>query len=833
MPSGQPAGRRRCLFPSTQLTRYSSRPNIDPLQGQSLAMDRQASGQSSSSATMVGQTVSHYKILGKLGGGGMGVVYEAEDTRLGRHVAIKFLPDNLTGDAKAMERFEREARAASLLNHPSICTIHEVEDHNGHPFIVMEKLEGVSLKQRIRGNPMDVDDLLEVALQVADALSASHAKGIIHRDIKPANIFITSTGQTKVLDFGLAKLLRNEKLATSEETPIEDSLTAVGVIPGTAVYMSPEQARSEELDPRTDLFSFGVVLYEMATGKKPFTGNNVVMTLDAVLHTKPPSPITLNPRLPKELECIIGKAMEKDRNKRYATASEMKADLQHLKKETESGLTRTAGRATAPVRVLTNTFQTPGKRQSYLLLAVTALLITVLAAVGTWFIKHRAAVMGAGSKNAIAVLPLQNLNGDFSVDYLRFALADEIANTLTYSRTLDVRPSAVTRKYVNADLDPQQVGRDLHVGTVLTGHFQKQGNHLLVTLEAIETGTERLLWQTNLTGSTQDLIGMQQQLAKQVRQGLLPMLGAAGGFLETSTRPNNQEAYDLYLRSVALSHDAAPNRDAIKSLEHVVELDPNYAPAWAEVGQRYYYDATYSNGGEQMFQHSNVALERALALDPNLIAAASQLIVNRVDRGELTKAFEAATTLAKRRPENDQAHFTLGYVQRYAGMLEESTRQCDTALTLAPGNFQFRSCAWAFMELGKFDRARDFIQLDAGSEWANYITRSLLLREGRTAEAREAVKHMSNAPHYHRDLMEACVGLRPQSELDRMAHDAETSQPSDPDPELSYYQGAIFAYCGKKAAAFHMLKTAIELNYCAYSNLLSDPLLRGLHSDRQ
>ncbi len=782
---------------------------------------------------MVGQTVSHYKILGKLGGGGMGVVYEAEDTRLGRHVAIKFLPDNLTGDAKAMERFEREARAASLLNHPSICTIHEVEDHNGHPFIVMEKLEGVSLKQRIRGNPMDVDDLLEVALQVADALSASHAKGIIHRDIKPANIFITSTGQTKVLDFGLAKLLRNEKLATSDETPIEDSLTAVGVIPGTAVYMSPEQARSEELDPRTDLFSFGVVLYEMATGKKPFTGNNVVMTLDAVLHTKPPSPITLNPRLPKELESIIGKAMEKDRNKRYATAAEMKADLQHLKKETESGLTRTAGRATAPMRVLTNTFQTPGRRQSYLLLAVTALLITVLAAVGTWFIKHRAAVMGAGSKNAIAVLPLQNLNGDFSVDYLRFALADEIANTLTYTRTLDVRPSAVTRKYVTADLDPQQVGRDLHVGTVVTGHFQKQGNHLLVTLEAIETGTERLLWQTNLTGSTQDLIGMQQQLAKQVRQGLLPMLGAAGGFLETSTRPNNQEAYDLYLRSVALSHDAAPNREAIKSLEHVVELDPNYAPAWAEVGQRYYYDATYSNGGEQMFQHSNVALERALALDPNLIAAASQLIVNRVDRGELGKAFEAAADLAKRRPENAQAHFTLGYVQRYAGMLEESTRQCDTALTLAPGNFQFRSCAWAFMELGKFDRARDFIQLDAGSEWANYITPSLLLREGRTAEAREAVKRMSNAPHYHRDLMEACVGLRPQSELDRMAKDAETSQPSDPDPELSYYQGAIFAYCGKKAAAFHMLKTAIELNYCAYSNLLSDPLLRGLHSDRQ
>jgi TolB-like protein/Tfp pilus assembly protein PilF len=782
---------------------------------------------------MIGETVSHYRILGKLGGGGMGVVYEAEDVRLGRHVALKFIPDNLVGDKKSLERFEREARAASQLNHPNICIIHGIEDNNGHPFIVMEKLEGQSLKQMIHGKPVDLDLILDVGVQVAEALVASHAKGVIHRDIKPANIFLTTSGQAKVLDFGLAKLTAEAKLATATDTGIEESLTAVGVIPGTAVYMAPEQARSEPLDSRSDLFSFGVVLYEMATGKKPFSGTNIVTTLDAVLHQKPTPPRALNQGIPSELENIIGRAMEKDKAKRYQSAAEMKADLQRLKRDSDSGLTRTAAaKMVQPLRVATQTFQSGNKLQTYLLVGLSAVLITVLGAVGAWWMKHRkapAAVVAA--KNTIAVLPLQNMTGDPNLDYLRFALADEIASVLTYNQGLDVRPTGSTRKYTGADVDPQQAGSELHVADVVAGHFVKQGAQLLVTLQAINVASNSIAWQSPpITAASQDFIALREQLTKQVRTGLLPILGAGNEYLETNTPPKNPEAYDLYLRSVPTPHDEKPNKEAIALLERAVGMDPTYAPAWQALGLRYYYDSQYSSGGEDAFRKSNADYERALALDPNLSVAAGQLINNRVERGDLQRAYEEAKSLVKRRPQSTQAHFTLSYVYRYAGMLENSERECDTALRLDPGNYIVRSCAWTFLYMGNAKKAQEYAQLDAGSEWANWVTSAILLREGRPNEAREAVKKVSTVARYHRDLLEAVTGLRPPPELGRIAQEDATALTAGDDPEQAYEQGALLAFAGKKDAAVHMIRMAIEQNYCAYSNLENDPLLDTLRS---
>jgi serine/threonine protein kinase/Tfp pilus assembly protein PilF len=779
---------------------------------------------------MVGQTVSHYHVLGKLGGGGMGVVYEAEDTRLGRRVALKFVPDHLSQDQRSLDRFTREARAASQLNHPNICTIHDIEENDGHPFIVMEKLEGQSLKQRIHGKPVELHELLDIAVQVADALAASHAKGIVHRDIKPANIFITANGQVKILDFGLAKLAKGSGVGTTTDSSLEDSLTQVGVIPGTAVYMSPEQARSEDLDVRSDIFSFGVVLYEMATGKKPFTGANVVTTLHAVINQKPASPRAVNPSVPSELEKIIGKAMEKDRAKRYANAAEMKVDLTRLRKESEPTL-RSGLRHVSGLHVVTNTFQkSKSSKLRWVALGLAAFLLTILIAIGAWWFHHRQPTVAA-SNHTIAVLPLQNINNDAQSEFLRFALADEIANALTHTHSLEIRPSSSTQKYSNGEADSAKIGREIGVGTVIAGHFLRQADKVMVTLEAVEVRDNRLLWTGTLVAPVDNLISLQNQMTKKVRQELVPALGAGGAAEEASSSPANREGYDIYLRSVSMPHDAGPNKDAIATLEKAVQLDPNYAPAWEALGRRYYFDAIYSDGGAAEYQKSNAAFRKALELEPGRAASAGFLATNLVETGNLDKAYEDARDLVRRRPDSAFAHYSLGYVLRYAGLLNEAQSECDRALVIDPGNYNWRSCSFAFFEQGKNARALEYLNRDAGSEWSNAVRVSVLMRMNKMNEAHQATQTMTKNPIWMRPFLMACLDKAPASQVHQLAERAQAELLPEQDSELKYYQGALLAACGEKEISLAFLKKAVAEKYCARDGLEADPLLATIRSE--
>ncbi len=665
---------------------------------------------------MAGTTVSHFRVAGRLGAGGMGVVYQADDLKLGRKVALKFLPD-LAHDPEVLGRFRREARAASALNHPNICTVYEIDEHEGRPFMAMELLEGQPLNHLIGGKPLPVERVVAIGEDVADALAAAHARGIIHRDIKPANIFAIRGGRAKVLDFGLAKHLTQAKGAsttTADVTATGDAATAFGVTLGTCAYMSPEQALGKELDARTDLFSFGVTLYEAATGIQPFQGKTTAEIYDAILHRAPTPASQLNPQIPLKLLEIIGKCLEKDPEMRYQSASEIRTDLRRLKRETDSG----EGSGTALDAVGPSQTAKPKRAVRAIALAILLLLV---AGIAWWLQDHFhsgtagqiAAALVVPEIHSLAVLPLKNLSGDPNQEYFADGTTLELITTLTKISKLRVISWTSVRRYKNTIKTLPEIARELNVDGVIEGSVERAGDQVKITAQLIDAPRDHDLWAKSYNRDLRNILSLQEEVAGAIAREVGVALTPQDRTRLSSVRPVNPEAYQLYLRGQSFIEKWTPDAMLLarQSFSQAIERDPNYARAYAGLADTYLLGDTAID--PRGFPKAREAAAKALALDDTVSDAHAALALLKDvdwDWAGAEREFKRAIEL---NPGDTLAHHMYSHLLLRLRRNQESLRESELYIKTDPLSPSAHGhLGWHYECTGQYDLAVEQ-QLDA------------------------------------------------------------------------------------------------------------------------